>query len=149
MKFRNQGCHSSYAEVELGGYEKEGFIEAEQCCWRSRIVGISQKMNGHHLRDGDGTTKWTDTDNHKHEMPLLWPWRLDSVYCNCSCSSCQLSLCTFLFVITHTGEQLFNGSVGRSERKLTVSVQPWWHSTVKTHVFKRQGTNQTSLHTAN
>ncbi|XP_008312356.1 plexin domain-containing protein 1-like isoform X2 [Cynoglossus semilaevis] len=32
MKFRNQGCHSSYAEVELGGYEKEGFIEAEQCC---------------------------------------------------------------------------------------------------------------------
>ncbi|CAN9508739.1 unnamed protein product [Ophioblennius macclurei] len=32
MKFRNQGCHSSYAEVELGGHEKEGFIEAEQCC---------------------------------------------------------------------------------------------------------------------
>ncbi|KAE8283952.1 Plexin domain-containing protein 1 Tumor endothelial marker 7 Precursor [Larimichthys crocea] len=32
MKFHNQGCHSSYAEVELGGHEKEGFIEAEQCC---------------------------------------------------------------------------------------------------------------------
>ncbi|XP_047464742.1 plexin domain-containing protein 1-like isoform X2 [Mugil cephalus] len=32
MKFRNQGCHSSYAEVELGGHEKEGFVEAEQCC---------------------------------------------------------------------------------------------------------------------
>uniref|UniRef100_A0A8C4H0K3 PSI domain-containing protein n=1 Tax=Dicentrarchus labrax TaxID=13489 RepID=A0A8C4H0K3_DICLA len=32
MKFRNQGCQSSYAEVELGGHEKEGFIEAEQCC---------------------------------------------------------------------------------------------------------------------
>ncbi|KAK5881559.1 hypothetical protein CesoFtcFv8_022342 [Champsocephalus esox] len=32
MTFRNQGCHSSYAEVELGGHEKEGFIEAEQCC---------------------------------------------------------------------------------------------------------------------
>ncbi|NP_001139778.1 plexin domain-containing protein 1 [Danio rerio] len=31
MKFRNQGCHSSYAEVDLGGYEKENFIEAEQC----------------------------------------------------------------------------------------------------------------------
>ncbi|XP_058649054.1 plexin domain-containing protein 1 isoform X2 [Onychostoma macrolepis] len=31
MKFRNQGCNSSYAEVDLGGYEKEGFIEAEQC----------------------------------------------------------------------------------------------------------------------
>uniref|UniRef100_A0A673M789 Plexin domain-containing protein 1-like n=1 Tax=Sinocyclocheilus rhinocerous TaxID=307959 RepID=A0A673M789_9TELE len=31
VKFRNQGCHSSYAEVDLGGYEKEGFIEAEQC----------------------------------------------------------------------------------------------------------------------
>ncbi|TRY58251.1 hypothetical protein DNTS_028669, partial [Danionella cerebrum] len=31
IKFRNQGCHSSYAEVDLGGYEKEGFIEAEQC----------------------------------------------------------------------------------------------------------------------
>ncbi|XP_064177985.1 plexin domain-containing protein 1 isoform X1 [Anguilla rostrata] len=31
MKFRNQGCHSSYAEVEVGGQEKEGFIEAEQC----------------------------------------------------------------------------------------------------------------------
>ncbi|XP_069373775.1 plexin domain-containing protein 1-like isoform X2 [Paralichthys olivaceus] len=31
MKFRNQGCDSSYAEVELGGHEKEGFIEAEQC----------------------------------------------------------------------------------------------------------------------
>ncbi|XP_026887733.2 plexin domain-containing protein 1 isoform X2 [Electrophorus electricus] len=31
MKFRNQGCHSSYAEVELGLHEKEGFIEAEQC----------------------------------------------------------------------------------------------------------------------
>ncbi|KAL2078614.1 hypothetical protein ACEWY4_026299 [Coilia grayii] len=30
MKFRNQGCHSSYAEVELG-HEKEGFIEAEHC----------------------------------------------------------------------------------------------------------------------
>ncbi|XP_065805979.1 plexin domain-containing protein 1-like [Labrus bergylta] len=30
MKFRNQGCHSNYAEVELGGHEKEGFIEAEQ-----------------------------------------------------------------------------------------------------------------------
>ncbi|KAM6951126.1 plexin domain-containing protein 1-like [Aplochiton taeniatus] len=32
MKFRNQGCPSSYTEVELGGHEKEGFIEAEQCC---------------------------------------------------------------------------------------------------------------------
>nr|XP_020472219.1 plexin domain-containing protein 1-like [Monopterus albus] len=32
MKFRNQGCHSSYAEVELRGHEKEGFIEADQCC---------------------------------------------------------------------------------------------------------------------
>ncbi|KAG7272814.1 hypothetical protein CRUP_025794 [Coryphaenoides rupestris] len=32
MKFRNQGCHSTYAEVELGVHEKEGFIEAEQCC---------------------------------------------------------------------------------------------------------------------
>lgn len=32
MKFHNQGCHSSYAEVELGGHEKDGFIEAEQCC---------------------------------------------------------------------------------------------------------------------
>ncbi|KAI1896428.1 hypothetical protein AGOR_G00094690 [Albula goreensis] len=31
MKFRNQGCHNSYAEVEVGGQEKEGFIEAEQC----------------------------------------------------------------------------------------------------------------------
>ncbi|XP_066554482.1 plexin domain-containing protein 1 isoform X2 [Amia ocellicauda] len=31
MKFRNQGCHSSYTEVEVGGQEKEGFIEAEQC----------------------------------------------------------------------------------------------------------------------
>ncbi|TSK14612.1 Plexin domain-containing protein 1 [Bagarius yarrelli] len=31
MKFRNQGCHSSYAEVELGFHEKDGFIEAEQC----------------------------------------------------------------------------------------------------------------------
>lgn len=31
MRFRNQGCQSSYAEVELGGHEKEGFIEAEQC----------------------------------------------------------------------------------------------------------------------
>uniref|UniRef100_A0A8C9T4N2 Plexin domain containing 1 n=1 Tax=Scleropages formosus TaxID=113540 RepID=A0A8C9T4N2_SCLFO len=31
MKFRNQGCHNSYAEVEVGGHEKEGFIEAEQC----------------------------------------------------------------------------------------------------------------------
>uniref|UniRef100_A0A3Q2ZXN4 Plexin domain containing 1 n=1 Tax=Kryptolebias marmoratus TaxID=37003 RepID=A0A3Q2ZXN4_KRYMA len=32
MKFRNQGCPSSYAEVELGVHEKEGFIEAEHCC---------------------------------------------------------------------------------------------------------------------
>ncbi|XP_014014160.1 plexin domain-containing protein 1 isoform X1 [Salmo salar] len=32
MKFRNQSCHSTYAEVELGGHDKEGFIEAEQCC---------------------------------------------------------------------------------------------------------------------
>ncbi|KAJ3615379.1 hypothetical protein NHX12_017351 [Muraenolepis orangiensis] len=32
MKFRNQGCHSTYAEVELGVHEKDGFIEAEQCC---------------------------------------------------------------------------------------------------------------------
>lgn len=32
MKFRNQGCSSSYTEVELGGHEKDGFIEAEQCC---------------------------------------------------------------------------------------------------------------------
>ncbi|XP_062234570.1 plexin domain-containing protein 1-like isoform X1 [Platichthys flesus] len=31
MKFHNQGCDSSYAEVELGGHEKDGFIEAEQC----------------------------------------------------------------------------------------------------------------------
>ncbi|KAM8888472.1 plexin domain-containing protein 1-like isoform 1-T1 [Synchiropus picturatus] len=31
MKFRNQECHSSYTEVELG-HEKEVFIEAEQCC---------------------------------------------------------------------------------------------------------------------
>ncbi|XP_061911161.1 plexin domain-containing protein 1-like [Entelurus aequoreus] len=30
MKFRNQECQSG--EVELGGHEKEGFIEAEQCC---------------------------------------------------------------------------------------------------------------------
>uniref|UniRef100_A0A6Q2Y8V3 PSI domain-containing protein n=1 Tax=Esox lucius TaxID=8010 RepID=A0A6Q2Y8V3_ESOLU len=32
MKFRNQSCHSTYAEVELTGHDKEGFIEAEQCC---------------------------------------------------------------------------------------------------------------------
>uniref|UniRef100_A0A3B3U6I8 Plexin domain containing 1 n=1 Tax=Poecilia latipinna TaxID=48699 RepID=A0A3B3U6I8_9TELE len=32
MKFRNQSCHSTYAEVELGVHEKEGFIEAEHCC---------------------------------------------------------------------------------------------------------------------
>ncbi|CAL8379336.1 plexin domain-containing protein 1 [Gadus morhua] len=32
MKFRNQGCHSTYAEVEIGVHEKEGFIEAEHCC---------------------------------------------------------------------------------------------------------------------
>lgn len=32
MKFRNQGCGSSYTEVELGAQEKDGFIEAEQCC---------------------------------------------------------------------------------------------------------------------
>ncbi|XP_037133594.1 plexin domain-containing protein 1 [Syngnathus acus] len=31
-KFRNQDCPSSYGEVELTGHEKEGFIEAEQCC---------------------------------------------------------------------------------------------------------------------
>ncbi|XP_037319676.2 plexin domain-containing protein 1-like isoform X2 [Pungitius pungitius] len=31
MKFHNQGCQSSYAEVELGGHEKDGFIESEQC----------------------------------------------------------------------------------------------------------------------
>ncbi|KAM9462531.1 plexin domain-containing protein 1 isoform 2-T2 [Clarias gariepinus] len=31
MKFRNQGCQSSYAEVELGFHEKDGFIEAEEC----------------------------------------------------------------------------------------------------------------------
>ncbi|XP_061563950.1 plexin domain-containing protein 1-like isoform X1 [Cololabis saira] len=32
VKFRNQDCHANYAEVELGGHEKEGFIEAEHCC---------------------------------------------------------------------------------------------------------------------
>lgn len=32
MKFRNQSCHSTYAEVELAVHEKEGFIEAEHCC---------------------------------------------------------------------------------------------------------------------
>lgn len=32
MKFRNQSCHSNYAEVELAVHEKEGFIEAEHCC---------------------------------------------------------------------------------------------------------------------
>ncbi|XP_057682944.1 plexin domain-containing protein 1-like isoform X2 [Corythoichthys intestinalis] len=32
MKFRNQDYPSSYGEVELAGHEKEGFIEAEQCC---------------------------------------------------------------------------------------------------------------------
>lgn len=32
MKFRNQGCGSSYTEVELGAQEKDGFMEAEQCC---------------------------------------------------------------------------------------------------------------------
>ncbi|KAJ7984417.1 hypothetical protein DPEC_G00354620 [Dallia pectoralis] len=32
MKFRNQSFHSTYAEVELTGHEKDGFIEAEQCC---------------------------------------------------------------------------------------------------------------------
>ncbi|XP_077595025.1 plexin domain-containing protein 1 [Stigmatopora nigra] len=32
MKFRNQDYPSGYGEVELAGHEKEGFIEAEQCC---------------------------------------------------------------------------------------------------------------------
>ncbi|KAK5602632.1 hypothetical protein CRENBAI_006606 [Crenichthys baileyi] len=32
MKFRNQSCHSTYAEVELGVHEKEGIIESEHCC---------------------------------------------------------------------------------------------------------------------
>ncbi|XP_051928621.1 plexin domain-containing protein 1 isoform X2 [Hippocampus zosterae] len=32
MKFRNQDCPSGYGEVELTSHEKEGFIEAEQCC---------------------------------------------------------------------------------------------------------------------
>ncbi|XP_023691182.1 plexin domain-containing protein 1-like isoform X1 [Paramormyrops kingsleyae] len=30
MKFRNQNGRSAYAEVDVGGHEKEGFIEAEQ-----------------------------------------------------------------------------------------------------------------------
>ncbi|XP_061612099.1 plexin domain-containing protein 1-like [Phyllopteryx taeniolatus] len=32
MKFRNQDYPSGYGEVEPVGHEKEGFIEAEQCC---------------------------------------------------------------------------------------------------------------------
>lgn len=31
MKFRTQGRHATYAEVEAAGHEKEGFVEAEQC----------------------------------------------------------------------------------------------------------------------
>lgn len=31
MKFRTQGRHTTYAEVEAAGHEKEGFVEAEQC----------------------------------------------------------------------------------------------------------------------
>ncbi|XP_029583408.1 plexin domain-containing protein 1-like isoform X1 [Salmo trutta] len=31
MKFRKQGFHSSYAEVEVEGHEKEGIMEAGQC----------------------------------------------------------------------------------------------------------------------
>ncbi|XP_039595904.1 plexin domain-containing protein 1 isoform X1 [Polypterus senegalus] len=31
MKFRNQASNSSYTEIEVGGHEKDSFIEAEQC----------------------------------------------------------------------------------------------------------------------
>uniref|UniRef100_A0A8C6ZTD2 Plexin domain containing 1 n=1 Tax=Nothoprocta perdicaria TaxID=30464 RepID=A0A8C6ZTD2_NOTPE len=31
MKFRNQTSRATYSEVEPGGHEKEGFVEAEQC----------------------------------------------------------------------------------------------------------------------
>lgn len=67
MKFRNQGCQSSYAEVELGFHEKDGFIEAEEC-WGGWTSSTEQPINLCFLvkvqkKDTEEllTATWTDT----------------------------------------------------------------------------------------
>lgn len=64
------------------------------------IAVLIQKKKGHHLEDMQRYYKRVDPDDeadHRHWTSWLQPWRLDSVYCNCSC---QLSLCLMLFSIT-------------------------------------------------
>lgn len=100
--------------------------------WRA---GHSQRKKGQHLEDCNSTTKkGMSMDNqadHHHRMSLLQPRRLDSIYCNCSCSSCQLSLCLLLSLPSHRGfailskglEGLRGSRLYRNNERKCVTVQ--------------------------
>lgn len=91
-----------------------------------------------------------DQADHRHRMSSLQPWRLDSVYCNCSCSSCQLSLCLLLFAITQGICHIIQGLEGLSGRRLYRNNEmQTCNCTKPINARGCQGTNRTSLHTAN
>lgn len=112
MKFRNQGCQSSYAEVELGGHEKEGFIEAEHCYWVRR--GHESQSTG---KEMDNLTR--DKEHRR--------WRPGSLTCTSSRQLCLFvfSLCGFFFffLVFVTAQELWGTS-----RKLP--VQERWHANI-------------------
>lgn len=111
MKFRNQGCQSGYAEVELGGHEKEGFIEAEQCYWAS--CACSTVRRGHEWRDN----KIKPASDKEHSYCNLEGWEVSTVPLQAN-----LSVVFLLFVIT---KDIWH-TIQWTKRNL--SVQEWWHA---------------------
>lgn len=116
------------------------------------LAGLSQKRKGHHLEDCKSITRMNmdDRADHRHRTSSLQPWRLDSVYCNCSCSSCQLSLCLSLFAITQGICHIIRGLEGlRGSRLYRNDEMQTCNCTKPINARGCQGMNRTSLHTAN
>lgn len=89
-----------------------------------------------------------DQADHGHRMSLLQTWCLTSVYCNCSCSSCQFSLCLAVY---HTHTQGFCHIIRTLEEAANTEMMrcKCVTVTVQNPLRRCQGMNRTSLHTAN
>lgn len=142
MRFRNQGCQSSYAEVELGGHEKEGFIEAEQCYWASWACSTEDIHRQYTGMDVDNKIRPANDEEH--------------CYCNMDCwrqeVTCQgfgFLFVFFLAICHHTGDLTQHSMPPPKERSYLCrndDVKIW---AKPMNSRGCQGINQISLHTAN
>lgn len=126
MKFRNQGCQSGYAEVELGVHEKEGFIEAEQCYWASCACSTVRREDEEENKGRDMDNKIKLAGDKEHSYCNLEGWAVLTVPLHSNLSVFWLFL--FLAFCHHKGDLTHHSMAWGTKRN--PSVQEWWHANV-------------------